>query len=645
MAESKIGEMVRLGQAPLILTGKVKKPEDLVNELWNFGLRERQKIEPNWTDSYLQYISKSETIHGGFSNFFLSLTFSQVRAVAPEIWNIHTAETPYVFFYPLSPNDVPKAQISEAVITSIMDDGEFPLELLHVLYLMLIYGDAFMKHTYAKIFRKFALPRLKTNPDTGETYLDHSDREEVELKVFDGIFYEARSPWRVVIDPTCYSPRPGRMNWAIDTEVAIPIERLMEMQSQGLLKNVEQIPENGWVDMFTRRLNIGELRDKNEIDGLYRGKAFLREYWGLDNRKIVIANNDIVLFDDYHDIVAGIPMTHFGLQNMPLEPYSFGYGKQLEYYQNFVNMVFGLYADELNLRVNTPVVRAPGVTFRSDFERIRPGMIIEGNPGDIQYLQRPNTQAEVLRIIDYIDQQAQRATGASLAAEGMVPTASETTATASSIAAQSTSKFIGFLAKLVGLSIGKMALHNNKTAIQLMAPREVRMISNDLQPQFQFITGSDLGVRLGFRVRDRAHSITRTERFNFLLGMYDRMFPLFAGQVDAKSGRVIPPILNPREVWLAILKESQIPEYPNFFTDSKGLETMTPDLRMMAHMYLAAQERYGGNVPGDGGQGGGSPQNPSNIIPRPQVEGGRIGNILGELAAKGSPAGNVPYGS
>lgn len=619
MAESLIpSSPTETPEGPTILiNGKAKSPLQVVREAWDEGLRGRRRFEQMWIDAHLAYISKSSRPLAGFSNFFLSLVFSQVRSLAPALWLNHIGDKPYTYFYPTDQSDIHRYKISEAVVNNLQDEGDMPIELLHVLYMMSIYGDAWMKHPWHIEKQLFKLPVPLYDGLGNVIGIDYDDNQEVELTSFDGIKFEARSPWRIVVDPQSHTPRVNRMRWLIDTEPRMPLETLYQMQNEGIIENVDNIKEDGWTDMFKSTLGIGDDKRRTLSENM-KGLVFIREYWDNQNNRIIIANDDVILSYGKSPLLGGPPFTHFGFNNLPLEMYSFGLAKQLEYTNKVLNAYAQLAIDEQSLNVYTPVVMGPSITFRSGFNQLTPGIVIHGPIDQIKYLDRPNHQADLFGGMSIFDSWGQRTTGVNLASEGL-QASPETSATSSNLAAQANNRFVQFLTRLVGISMGKMAMHNNLTAVQLMGPRNMRMLSDDLTPVFEFVMRGDMAVNLGVNVKDKSQTTTKQEQLTLLISLMDRMMPFMGGQVDMKSGRVIPNLFNAKEVWLEILKTAGIQGYPRFFNDNLQRGQIPPNIQQMI-----AQMR------GQGGMG----------MPPGQSPGGMFGNRMGQMASAFAPAGN-----
>lgn len=608
---------------PYFKQRKSQTAVEIVRDARDRALKYRSRFEEWWTDSYMAYISKNTKPVAGFSDFFLSLSYSQVRTVAPQLWLNHVSEPPYAYFYPTDKRDSERARLSEAVVAALQEEGEMPTELLFVLYMMLIYGDAWMKHTYAVERRKFAIPQPILEAGQIADW-DFSRTIEQEMTTFDGIRFEARSPWRLLIDPAAYDPRPSRITYLIDGDPMVPLERLYDLQAQGALYNVDKIDPDGWIDPWQRSLQIGGDRERPQA-GDMKDMVFIEEMWTSQNERMVVANGNLELFRGRHPLLAGMPYTHFGMHNLPLEVFNYGVPKQLEYVQNLLNAYASLSIDEQSLRVYTPVIMGPSVAFRSGFNRLTPGIVIHGHPDDIQYLERPNHQSELFNAMDRFDIYGQRTTGINLAAEG-IESGGNTTATSSAIASAGAKGFVNFLTHLVGVAIGRMSLHNNMTAVQFMTSRNMRMLSSDLQPVFNFVRRQDLATSLHAKIKDKSQAASNLEEMNILISLLDRMMPFFADQIQAgeNGASVIPGMLDAREVWLDIFKTAKLQNYPRYFKE--GMD-VSPQAQQIAQ--LINQMRGAGGM---GTPGGGAPP------------GGQFGNALGQLSTSAAPRSNLGPG-
>lgn len=609
----------------------IKKADDgatVVNNLWREGLRGRSRYENIWLRSYNQYISKSEKITTGFSQLYLDLTRSQVRAFTHQIWMNLFGEVPFVEFEPLGEEDIDAVKISEALVQHAMEEGRLPEEMLHVILGTFIYGDFFIKHTYEKRFKEFEIPVPIYDPITGQL-LDYDFKHPIKqtLLTFDGIWYQARSPWRVVIDPAGYSAAPGRTRWIIDAETRVPIERLVEWQKQGRVYNIDKIPENGWVNPY----QFGTVPPDERYFQLNfpdrKGLVFLRELWDdSTNERIVIANWDIEIYRGKNPLLGGIPITHFGLKNLPLEPYGMGMAEQLRYMQEMLNTEANLHLDELNLRVHTPVFVRTGIGLRQKLIRMQPGQIIEvaGNPREAAYpLERPSHQTEIFNTLELGSQWAQKATGMSIAAEGFIAHP-RTTATATSVATMSQQSFLRFLTMIFGDALGHLAEHNNITLSQFAGPRTVKTLSNDLSPQFVYIRPEELALNVTHRIKDRSHSQSQMERMNTLLALAQFVAPFMSGQIDPKTGGITPGLIDPKEFLLALFKSAQVPGYQRFFSGGVGMGQ--PNMQALAQQIMAGR----GSLP--------SMEQPFSVDAHQ-----RMGNALGQMASAMNPNGNA-YG-
>jgi hypothetical protein len=626
------------------IKGKAQTPVERLNEYWHEDLHHRQKFEKIWQRSYNQYISKFEKPKTGFSNFFIDVTRSQARTGAIQTWMNLFGEPPYVEYDPKGQEDITKVRISEALTLDAMNDGHLPEEMWHCILGMFIYGFYTMKHTYERFTKTFKvpIPIMQTtgfDPMTGAPTqevvdFDYKNGFEQELTTFEGIWYSARSPFRTVLDSAAYNFSPGRMRRVIDTETRMPLERLLELEKQGRIygvkKNIDKLA-NGWLDCFQYADLDPAEKDFKNSDAKKDGLVFVRElYDEVNNTKTIVANWDVELYHDYQTSFAGTPLTCFSLYNIPQEVYSMGFPEQLKYVQEYINTEAGLHIDELNLRVHTPLFLRTGAGFRSKIHKIEPGQVYEvaGLPREAAYpLERPSHQAEIWDSINRMRELSQDSTGLARIIEGFVANPTNT-ATQSSIAANQAMNYISFLTMFMSARMGQMGMHNVMTLHQFMSGKEVRVsLPNELEPQFQYVTPDNMALNISPRLRMKAPSASREGRVQERLGVFDRLAPLGAGQIDQKTMSITPGIISLKELVQGLLKDLNWPGWQRIL--SAGSENNDPQQQqqMQAMMQMLQQARGNGAFA--------SPDQPS---PVPGAQQG--GNGLGQIASQANPMSN-----
>lgn len=623
------------------IKGKVETPVQALNRVWHEWLPVRTKYETIWKRAHNQLISKQDEPASGFSNFYIDITRSQARTAAIQTWMNLFGEPPYVEYDPKGQEDITDVRIAEALTLHAMNEGHLPEEMWHCILGMFAYGFYTMKHTYERFTKKYRppIPIMETvgfdglgRPIQEIVDYDYKNGPMLEDLVFEGIWYSARSPFRTVIDPAAYNFSRGRMRGVIDTETRVPLERLLEMEKQGIIygvkKNIDKLA-NGYMDCFQYGSNDPAEKDFQNSDQSKEGLVFIREYYDeINNTKTVVANWDVELFHDYRCDTFGAPLTCFSLYNIPQQVYAMGIPEQLRYIQKYVNTMAGLHIDELALRVHTPLFVRTGSGFRSKVHRIEPGQIYEiaGIPREAAYpLERPSHQAETWDSINRMRDLSQDATGISRITEGFVSNPSDT-ATQASIAANQAQGFITFLTMFSSLRLGDMGVHNVRMMNQLMSSKEIRIsLPNELEPRSEIIRPGGFATNISPRLRMRSHSANRAERMQILLGLFDRLAPFGQMQLDPKTMQITPGLVDLRELIQTILKEAAFPGWQRVITG--GAQNIDP---------YNAPQGLGQSFNQMRGMGGmANPMQP-NMVPYGQQNGNR----LGQAASQANPFSN-----
>src|SRR5574338_393935 len=623
------------------IKGKVETPVQALNRIWHEWLPVRTKYETIWRRGHNQLISKQDEPVSGFSNFYIDITRSQARTAAIQTWMNLFGEPPYVEYDPKGQEDITDVRIAEALTLHAMNEGHLPEEMWHCILGMFAYGFYTMKHTYERFTKKYRppIPIMETvgfdglgRPIQEIVDYDYKNGPMLEDLVFEGIWYSARSPFRTVIDPAAYNFSRGRMRGVIDTETRVPLERLLEMEKQGIIygvkKNIDKLA-NGYMDCFQYGSNDPAEKDFQNSDQSKEGLVFIREYYDeINNTKTVVANWDVELFHDYRCDTFGAPLTCFSLYNIPQQVYAMGIPEQLRYIQKYVNTMAGLHIDELALRVHTPLFVRTGSGFRSKVHRIEPGQIYEiaGIPREAAYpLERPSHQAETWDSINRMRDLSQDATGISRITEGFVSNPSDT-ATQASIAANQAQGFITFLTMFSSLRLGDMGVHNVRMMNQLMSSKEIRIsLPNELEPRSEIIRPGGFATNISPRLRMRSHSANRAERMQILLGLFDRLAPFGQMQLDPKTMQITPGLVDLRELIQTILKEAAFPGWQRVITG--GAQNIDP---------YNAPQGLGQSFNQMRGMGGmANPMQP-NMVPYGQQNGNR----LGQAASQANPFSN-----
>lgn len=592
---------------------KNEKSVDRANRLWTEWLDHRRPYENLWRRATNQYLSKFEKPTKGRSQFYLDLTRSQVRTYASQIDMNLFGEIPYVEFEPYGQEDITAVKVSEAVVHWAMtsDRSGFRDEMLNTILGAFIYGFSVQKHTYETFVKTYNI-----------------GGEEIPLIDFEGIYYSGRSPWRVVVSPNAYNFAHGRVGGLFDTEPRAHVERLLELEKQGRLTNVKKNLDKlayGWCDMMRDSSGDPAEKDFNNRDQSKDGLVYIREFWDEDRNELtIIGNHDVELFHGKISLLGGIPFTCFSLQNVPWQVMAMGIPEQLKYPQEYLNLNASLNATERLRNALPPTFIQQGMGLKSKLLRLEPDDIVEvpGIPRDAVYtLDRPARQAEYWADINQGQEWAQKSTGLALATEGM-EAGRGTTATSSSLAANAAYSFIRFMTGIFSQRVGQMALHNLKTLHQFMPPRLMRVaLSNELESHAEYVNANAMALEVIPKIRDRSHTESRFQDQQSYIALTPLLMPFFTGQMDAKTGSIIPPTMNSQEWFQILFKVFQVKNWQRIFSQPPQENNPFAQMQMMGQM-----------------QGQGAFRSPNQ--PQAVPQGESQGNLLGQLMSRLSPGSN-----
>ena len=495
------------------------KATKVVLDNFNTG-RDRlvRRMRDKWDEWYKSYRSVIEIDDDDIrSNFTVPLIFSHIEAYLPRL----VANRPRVEVWGRGPEDARRAALHRANIFYDWDVVDVPSFIVNFVKSAMIYGTAWAKVYHRSESREALVRERVTVPQFNSFGYQVGETQEMqenvrEFQVWDNAWVDLLEVDHVYPDPNGKDVDSCR--WIIHRrKVSIDsIEAarnangeplydpavVAKLKKRSAAGNKEfQTGDDSTLSLQQLRISTFREGDDVTIPDVHARNVHLIEQW-TDSKVTTVVEEfpDLKpLRNEYH-VFRMKPFLHFTPIPDPNSIYGISVAEVL--YSMFLEQST-LHSARMDHALQSAhnmmsIIRGSGINPRN--LRWRPGGYFWANShDDIQFHQPPPLQFSLYRESDFLNQQAQRASGASDPFSG-IKSSGESTATEAQILAQSSGSRAGLMFMLLGQTLtqmGKLFIRINENMIS--KERMIRLQPGDpsVIQESMMITPEELAYRGG----------------------------------------------------------------------------------------------------------------------------------------------------
>ena len=363
----------------------------------------KSNYDEKWIDYNRLYRSKlpDEETYPHMARLFIPYTFSSIETVVPRMVEAIFSSEPIVAVKPHDVTDIDKAKILEQLLNYQLKRMDFYRTFITLSKMCLTYGTCIAKVDWRKEFRTKSKVEVQTDEMGMPVYNEEGTPQYSKIKnkytYYDDPYIYPVDIFKFFIDPKALSLKDAEYVVLV-TETTM--DRLKDMQSQGIYKNISQVEDvKGSITFDTGRERF-ETVDKRSpyTDSAYYGnnnfksnRVTLYEYWEHD-RVITVAEEKVVIRDEENPYWhCQLPFVAGRICTVENEFYGVGIPEMVESLQNELNDVRNARMDNVTLALNKMFI----ATRSSDVLKQFPDGVIPNEPGLVILSNEPDGIREV----------------------------------------------------------------------------------------------------------------------------------------------------------------------------------------------------------------------------------------------------------
>lgn len=325
-----------------------KDPKKLIEELWRDGLEYQSTQRQQWVDVAQSYHGFLANKVRGRSNFHHHKIFPQVERATARGMQYFFRSKPYVSITATGEAFVEQARNHERVLQHYYETCPvYYLEKTRHVKYGHMYGASFMVPSWKNITRKVTVQIPQTIGSGDMSFVLGYTPQEVDVRMYDGLWFKTYSPWEVVFDPWSRYPR-----WRL-VEEFVHYTELLDMARQGQYDAaaVDAVPLNAdgqsGASFIARQTAIGRpaLKPDKEIVRLQH-LFFADHFYTLANGAVIIRDTD-----NWYDH-GEVPVVQSTFIVDPDSSYGMATGSLMLPGQKMINVVDNLTIDHVMQSVN-----------------------------------------------------------------------------------------------------------------------------------------------------------------------------------------------------------------------------------------------------------------------------------------------------
>ncbi len=358
----------------------------------------KANYDNNWIEYHRLYRSvlPDETEYEHMSRLFIPYTFSSIETVIPRMVEAIFSAEPIVAVKPYDAQDVDKAKVLEQLLNYQLNRMDFFRTFINLAKTCLIYGTCIAKVDWRKEFKTKSKVEVTTDEMGFPLYNDDGSPQYKKIKnkylFYDDPYIYPVDLFKFFVDPKALTLKDAEYVVLV-TETTM--DRLKDMQSQGIYKNISQVEDvKGSINFDTGKERFSTLDKQSPyIDSSsYGGSNFksnrvtLYEYWEQD-RVITVAEEKVVIRDEENPYWhCRMPFVEGRICPVENEFYGVGIPEMVESLQNELNDVRNARMDNVTLSLQKMFI----ATRESDILKQFPDGVIPSEPGLIILSNEPD---------------------------------------------------------------------------------------------------------------------------------------------------------------------------------------------------------------------------------------------------------------
>ena len=265
----------------------------------------KANYEDNWIDYNRLYRSKleDEDTYPHMARLFIPYTFSSIETIIPRMVEAIFSAEPVIAVKPHDRQDMDRAKILEQLLNYQVNRMDFFQTFINLVKSCLIYGTCIAKVDWRKEYKTKSNIEV-INDDMGLPIYNDDGAPQYNKKKNKYLFYD--DPYIYPVDIFKFFIDPKALSLK-DAEYAVLVtettmDRLKDMQDQGIYKNVSQVEDVRGSITFDSGKERFETVDKrspyaDSSTNFKSNRVTIYEYWE-QGRVITLAEEKVVLRDE-----------------------------------------------------------------------------------------------------------------------------------------------------------------------------------------------------------------------------------------------------------------------------------------------------------------------------------------------------------